>query len=295
MTGESFPNVSESRVARVIVVDIKPTSIDLHKLKEIQDNIEKLSYTMEEYIGWIIPAEKTIVGKALKMQEQFREKEIGSGLHGRTLEAIQMLIIGFTLFLDFLYEKGVITPAQKEEMEKEGISVLEGLAEGQREKIETNKPTELYIEAVKQMCASGKAQVMKYDIPCDTKLTPNLIGFYDNSEGLFYMMPDVSYGEVTKFYRGQGVKFPVSKASLQKMLAEEGYLYVPTKNDRKTVKRKLPTNDTVSAVWAIYQDKLGLEPYSVMLQPLENAYDMLRDNLRKENTEKEITKKSCEK
>lgn len=206
-----------------------------------------------------------------------------------------MLIIGFTLFLDFLCEKRVITSEQKEERAKEGVSVLEALAEGQKEKIETNKPTELYVEAIKQMCASGKAHVMKYDVPCDPKLTPNLIGFYDNSEGQFYMMPDVSYGEVVKFYRGQGIKFPVSKASLQKMLAEEGYLYISPKSDRKTVKRKLPTNDTVSAVWAIYQDKLGMEPYSEMLEPLEEVYGELREGFRKENTEKEITKRKCEK
>lgn len=74
MTGEAFPNVAESRIARVIVVDIKPTSIDLHKLKEIQNNTEKLSFTMEKYIEWGIEKEKEIVEKALKMQEELREK-----------------------------------------------------------------------------------------------------------------------------------------------------------------------------------------------------------------------------
>lgn len=295
MTGESFPNVAESRLARAIIVDVKPTSIDLHKLKVLQDNTEKLSFAMQNYIIWIIENEKSIIQKAIKIQVELREKEVQGELHGRTLEAVNMIAIGFTLFLDFLYEKGVINIEQKEKQLKECMAVLGDLAEMQKEEIDVNKPTQLFAEAIKEMCATGRTQVMNFNIPCDPKLCPNLIGFYDDSEGQYYILPDIAYAEVVRFYRTQGVKFPVSKSSLQKMLADEEYLYISPKNDRKTVKRKLPTTNATVAVWAIYQDKLGLETFSERLKPLLKAENELRENLIKENSEKQITKTKCEK
>lgn len=291
MTGESFPKLAESRIARVILVDIKPTSIDLKKLKVLQDNAEKLSFAMMSYIEWYIQNEKTIIEKSLKMQDVMRENQTESGVHGRTLEATNMLSIGFNLFLDFLLEKGVISPKEKEEKLKICADVISDLIGNQKENIESNKPTEMFAEAVQQLYSSGKAQIADYDIPFDIRMTKNLIGFYCHSEGQFYLLPDTAYGEVVKFYKGQGVKFPVSKVSLQKMLAEEGYLYIPEGNDRKTVKRKLPNSGSIGAVWAIHQDKLGLEAFEdEMERESKKCGEILEEYLGKarEKEEKDI-------
>lgn len=261
MTGESFPKVAESRIARAILIDIKPTSVDLHKLKIIQDNTEQLSFTMKKYIEWIIENEKTIIKKALKKQDEMREMEVQGKLHGRTLEAITMLTIGFDFFLEFMYGNSVITLEEKENLSKECELIMRDLAEQQKEEIDINKPTELFATGIKQLCETGKAQIMDYEIPCDPKMCPNLIGYYCKSEGQYLLLPETAYAEVTKFYRSQGIKFPVSKVSLQKMLYDEGFLYVGDKNDRKTVKRKLPNTGSLSAVWAIHQENLGLRPF----------------------------------
>ena len=281
MTGESFPKVAESRLARAILVDIKPTSIDLSKLKNVQDNIEKLSFSMKKFIERIIVNEETIIEKAIRKQNEMREKEIQGKLHGRTLEAVTMLTIGFELFLEFICENDVITVKEKESLSRECDLIMEELAEQQKDEIDSNKPTELFVTGIKQLCETGKAQIMDYEIPCDPKLCPNLIGYYCNSEGHYYLLPETAYAEVIKFYRSQGIRFPVSKTSLQKMLADEGFLYITEKNDRKTVKRKLPNTKVTEAVWAIYQDKLGLRPFSEEVAELEEAQNEFRKQITK--------------
>lgn len=280
MTGESFPKVAESRIARTIIVNMNKKSINLQKLKVLQENTEKLSYSMKCYINWIIENEELIIKKALKMQEEMQEKEIQGELHGRTLEAVNMLTIGFALFLDFLCEKDVITQKEKQEKLNECKTILEEMAQQQKESIDENKPTELFAEAITEILVSGKAQVMNYNIPCDPKLCPNLIGFYDDCEGQYYILPDVAYAMIVRFYRAQGIKFPVSKASLQKMLAEEGYLYIPPKSDRKTVKRKVPSTNSTVTVWAIYQEKFGKEPFTEVVKEYDLAYKELKDYIK---------------
>ena len=281
MTGESFPKVAESRLARAILIDVQPTSINLGKLKKLQDNTEKLSFAMEKFIEWIIENEKTLIEKADKMQNQMREKEAQGEIHGRTWEAVNMLKIGFYFFLEFIYKNEVITLEERENLLSESEAILYKLAEKQKEEIDCNKPTELFATAIKQMCETGKVQIMNWEIPCDPRMTPNLIGYYHKSEGQYYILPETAYSEVVKFYRGQGIKFPVSKTSLQKMLADEGYLYIPEKSDRKTVKRKLPNTGITEAVWAIHQDKLGLRPFAEIQEEIKAEVHQYQELLRK--------------
>ena len=277
VTGESFPKVSQSRNARVILLEMKPDSVDLKKLRELQDNSDKLSFAMKIFILWVIDNESKIIKKAKEKQLEMDERNHTNISHGRTWEAVTMLSIGFSLFLDFLCEKGVITPVERDEKEKEANAVFEAIAENQTREIESENPIEMFTEAIKQLYASEKAQIINYNIPCDARENRNLIGYYDDIEGQYYLLPDVVYKETSKFYREQGVKFPVSKRTLFKMLEDEGYLYIPEKNDRRTVKRKVPNTSATIPVLAVYQNKLGLDPIEQDLR----GYAQMQENFRK--------------
>lgn len=54
VTGESFPNMAESRTARALIIEMARGDIDLNLLSRIQKNKEKLSYCMREYIQYVI-------------------------------------------------------------------------------------------------------------------------------------------------------------------------------------------------------------------------------------------------
>lgn len=277
VTGESFPKVSQSRYARAIVLEMKPDSVDLRKLRVLQDNADKLSFAMKNFILWVIDNEDKIIKKAKEKQLEMDEKNHTNISHGRTWEAVTMLSIGFSLFLDFLCEKEVITQEEKDEKEKEANSVFEIIAENQTKEIESENPIKMFTEGVEQLYASEKAQIINYNIPCDSRENHNLIGYYDDIEGQYYFLPDVVYKEIVKFYREQGVKFPISKRSLFKMLDDEGYLYVPEKSDRRTVKRKVPNTQAAIPVLAVYQNKLGLDSIEQDLR----GYAKMQENFRK--------------
>ena len=109
----------------------------------------------------------------------------------------------------------------------------------------------------------------------------------------------ITYKEVVKFYREQGIKFPVSKRTLIKMLDDEGYLYVPKKNDRRTVKRKAPNTYTAIAVIAVYQDKLGFEEFdeekelaegNILVKKMQEQMLIEEKKKLQEEMEKEVTK-----
>lgn len=50
VTGESFPNMAESRTARAMIIEIARGDIDLQLLSKLQENKEQLSFCMKEYI-----------------------------------------------------------------------------------------------------------------------------------------------------------------------------------------------------------------------------------------------------
>ncbi|MBQ6991788.1 MAG: hypothetical protein IJN50_02580 [Clostridia bacterium] len=277
VTGESFPKVSQSRSARVILLEMRSDSVDLKKLRVLQENADKLSFAMKNFILWVIDNESKIIKKAKEKQREMDEKSHTNISHGRTWEAVTMLSIGFSLFLDFLCEKGVITPEERDAKEKEANSVFEIIAENQTKEIESENPITMFTEGVKQLYASEKVQIINYNIPCDSRENHNLIGYYDDIEGLYYLMPDVVYKETVKFYREQGIKFPISKRSLFKMLDDEGYLYITEKSDRRTVKRRVPNTQASIPVIAIYQNKLGLDSIEQDLR----GYAQMQENLRK--------------
>lgn len=259
VTGETFPKVAQSRLARTILLNMKPGNVDLKKLKDVQNDIDYLSKSMRLYIEWIINNEKFIIDFAKEQQEMLELEFQDENLHGRTSEATIMLMIGYKIFLQFQKAHNVIDDLAYSEKEKWGVSILKEIAEEQNQEIQVENPVEMFAEAVVQMYASERVQIIDYDIPCNTNSRTTLVGFYDGTHGFYYFIPDTIYKEVVKFYREQGIKFPVTKRTLIKMLYDEGYLFVPSKSDRKTVKRRAPNTDVFIPVLAIYQDKLGLE------------------------------------
>lgn len=299
ITGETFPKVAQSRLARAILLEMKPGDVDLTKLRKLQNDAEKLSYAMKIYIDWVIVNEDKILDYAKKEQMEMEKEFQNNEWHGRTCEAATMMIIGYKLFLSFMFENGVISEVERDEREKIGIDVLKGIADNQSREIALENPVEMFTEAIEQLYTAERVQVLDFSIPTTPSARNTLIGWHDKVSGQFYFIPDVTYKEVVKFYREQGIKFPVSKRTLIKMLDDEGYLYVPKKNDRRTVKRKAPNTYTAIAVIAVYQDKLGFEEFdeekelaegNILVKKMQEQMLIEEKKKLQEEMEKEVTK-----
>ena len=266
VTGESFPNVAQSRLARAILVDVKKNSINLPILTNLQENKEKLSLCMKKYIEWIIANEVKIREYAKSYMKELQESERNNGIHGRTNEAVNVMTVGFNLFLAFLKENNLINEEEEKELSQVAYTTLVETAEEQGEEINENNPVKMFTNAIEQLYLSGKIYCKDYNEYDKTEYSNSIfVGMVDNKtdEGVYYFFPDIIYKEIVKFYKEQDIKFPISKSALWKYLDLEGYLYRTPKSQRRTVERKIPLSDNYVAVIPILQEKMRniyLEP-----------------------------------
>lgn len=260
VTGESFPNVAQSRLARAIIVDIKQNSINLNKLSELQYNKDKLAFCMMQYIKWIIDNEGKIRAFAREKMKKLQHETQNNDIHGRTNEAVNVMTISFTLFLSFMLENETITYEQKEELENICYSTLIEIAERQAQEIDNTSPVQMFVSAIEQLYTTKQIYLKDYNECNDTEYdNTTLIGYVDNKsgeEGLYYFFPELTYRAVVKFYKEQDIKFPISKSALWKYLDTEGYLYKTPRMQRRTVRRMVPNTDNELPFIPILQEKM---------------------------------------
>ena len=60
VTGEMFPDLSQSRMSRVLFINVEQRDINLKELKNIQEHQEELQYSMKKFIEFIIKDEEKI-------------------------------------------------------------------------------------------------------------------------------------------------------------------------------------------------------------------------------------------
>lgn len=260
ITGESFPNVAQSRLARAVIVNIKRDSIDLKLLSRLQNNREQLAYCMKKYIDWIIRNEMDIREYARRKMEEFQEKTQSNEIHGRTNEAVGVMQIGFCLFLGFFQDCGVIDELQSNEFEKLCYETLSLIAQKQTEEVDEQNPITMFVSAIEQLYLTNKIYLKDYNDWDKTEYSNSVyVGMVDNSLdefGAYYFFPDIIYTQIVKFYREQGIKFPFSKSALWKYLDNEGYLYRTPKSQRRTVRRKMPDSEDDIVVIPVLQEKM---------------------------------------
>lgn len=246
VTGEMLPDVAQSRIARSLVVTIKQDSIDLNKLSILQNNSDELAFAMMKYIEWIINNEEIIV-KNVKLQFNQLRSHQSNEVHGRTSEISAVLTIGFTLFTQFLYEKGVINQEKKQFLDTNSTSVLNELVEQQSQEVTELKPSELFYDALEQLLSTHTVSVEVINSQGyygfgshfgDFSQQGKQVGYYDCKAQRYYLFPDAIFGEVEKFYSTGGFKkFPVNARTLWRYMSEDGYLYQNDKKRYKVAKR----------------------------------------------------------
>ena len=252
-TGESFPNMSESRTARAVILELNRGDVNLASLSFIQDNQDKLSYCMKHYIKWLIPKldnlEKTLKNKFVEL----RDDCIKLDLHGRLAENVPLLYIGFSLFVKYALEKNVIDIETGNILKNECWTALIGLARKQKIRNQDASPTAMFIATIHEMFSIGEVYIKSSINPngMPDKLNSTLIGYYDDT--YYYFLPGETYSKIRKYYERQGIAFSLNKVALWKYMKQEGYLYT-TEKDRPTVERTINLNRI--KVIAIPKEKL---------------------------------------
>ena len=240
ITSEIIPELSEGRLFRSIIVNIKKSDIDLSKLTVIQNNKEELAFAMKLFIKWIIKNETEIRAKAKQMMQNLQSRQDNS-IHGRTNESVNTMTIGFTFFLQFMLENEIIDKAEYKKMQDEAYSTLKAITDNQIEELGDITPVAMFYNAIEELLHTNKIYLLDYKTGKPLNDTKGLmVGYLDNEEKEYYFFENTIYSEVCKFYSGKGNKFPISKLSLWKYLREGNLLHRTEKQKRNTVERVNP-------------------------------------------------------
>lgn len=259
VTGESFPSMAESRTARALIIEMARRDIDLQLLSKLQERKDQLSFCMKEFIQYIIENYKEIKKNCKSKFIEYRNKANQDFAHGRIPEIIASEYMGIELFYEFAYSKHAI---EFEEMNKLKLMSWDNLiktAQKQSVKTEENRTDNMFFRGVQGLLLSKKIYLKNYknnqrepDIPLST-----FVGYYDEERQRCYLLPDVIYNEIVKFYAMQGIKFPGNAGSTWKYLKEAGRLFPGEKDRNKT--RKSINGKMVTFIEVLAVDVFGEE------------------------------------
>lgn len=240
VTGESFPSFAESRTARALIIEMARGDIDLQLLSRIQSEKDKLSYCMKGYIQYLIDNQDKIQKNCKAKFIEYRNKANQNLAHGRIPEIIASEYIGIELFYEYAKEKGIITDERIKKLKEDAWRILMEVAIKQSSKTEDNRTDNMFFSAVQELLASNKIYLKSYKNymrePDESLST--FVGYYDENKERCYLIPNVIFNEVVKFYGVQGVKFPGNAVSTWKYLKEAGRLF-PGEKDRNTTRKSI--------------------------------------------------------
>ena len=94
-TGESFPDLSESRMSRVLRICVTKTDINDDKLKVIQNHQEELQHTTKRFIEYIIENMEQIKSEILSIKDK-KVEEADKEVTNRTADILVGLYTGYS-------------------------------------------------------------------------------------------------------------------------------------------------------------------------------------------------------
>lgn len=245
-TGEDLPQVTESGIARLYVIDLKKGDVPLgnEDLTELQERGREGCYceVMRGYIEWLLPqyeALPTLLDERYKrLLSEAVERTKKSEMHARARPVVAYLMTGYEMMLDYFKEQSFISESDKESFMQSGWRAILHNIERQSREMVDEKPTKLFMGTLAELIDTHRVEMrsfgdMSISRPFESD-KENLIGYFDHD--YYYLSPGIVFAAVQKALREQGSNFPVTKTMLLKMLADEG-LSLRDERTKKSVKQ----------------------------------------------------------
>ena len=258
VTGEDLPNIGQSGTARNLVVEVRKGDIDKKVLTDLQGRTDNLSGCMRAYIEWLLPQADTLPDILKSRFIQLRLNASQDDRHGRIAETIAHLQIGMDMLIRFLVEAGNADRGTAERVASDCWDVLLKLAEQQNERLEQDKPTIMFINAIQEMLETSQVIVEDIDREYIGCHPVGFVGWQDSC--YFYLFAETAYRMVVEFYARQGRNFPISKAQLLKMLAAEGWTLTDPASGKNTRPKRI--NGKLHWLLCIPRERLELQEAS---------------------------------
>ena len=234
MTGEDLPDIGESGLARFFLVDVKPGDIHITpELTELQRQAtqEALSGAMRSYIEWLLPQVEAMPDRLSREYERLRElaRQRLTGVHDRQPGAVAALLLGLRMMLQCMVDRGELEEAQARHIEEQALATFSALAWEQGHATRQENPVRLFLETLNELVIARKAslQIVAKDGAAELHYSQEPVGYMDDQ--YLYLLPTMAYKAVFEAQQGMGRSFPLSRPTLWKRAAEQGYALPETK------------------------------------------------------------------
>lgn len=244
-TGEDAPLIGQSGAARSFVLELKKGDVQLSELSYLQAHTDHLAECMRDYIEWLIPQMDSLPER-LKTRFYELRGAAQQEQHGRTIEAIAHLQVATETFSRFLVDRGEIDAGQAEKMQRDSWRIFNELADEQNRRISQDRPTTLFLDALKELIETKTYNIAKVDSnnPYGDYTPDRLLGFCDNE--FYYLYPESAYKAVKMFYSQSERNFPLSKNQLYKHLKIEQLIEA---GEQQTTKQKKIKGNNGKWLW----------------------------------------------
>jgi len=253
ITGEDLPAIGASGLARYFILDIDKGDIPVgNELTEMQELARGgyLQKAMRGYILWLLQQADSMPERLHNMFIKYREdiRRDSSGQHDRAPETVACILIGYNLMLNYMRDLGLFDTDTAMELLKDARHKLMESSRKQARDMESEKPTRIFLDALGELLNSKRVALKDLSVPDakDPPPTEKMIGYMDSE--FYYLLPNVSFGEISKLCREQGQEFPVSLKALYKHLRTDGILKGISKEENPT-RQKWIDGKNIRLLW----------------------------------------------
>ncbi len=228
ITGEDMPDIGESGLARLFLIELEPNDIDINLVSEVQALADRLSECMRDFISWIADNSRSLSNELKKHFYEYRNQAATTG-HRRTAEQIAHLMVSVKTGAAFLSTQGVVSKEEANKIISEAWNILIELGEEQTKSIKNNDPCVIFLTTLKSLL---DRQIIVFSTNRDFTLSGRNIGYH--LDGHYYVKFDPCYKAVNQeLFQTDGGRLPVDKRTLKRRLLEAGYIvpYRPNEID----------------------------------------------------------------
>ncbi len=250
MTGEQEPNITESGVSRLYVIEVDPKDVPkdegLTAMQE-QGKAGTLRAAMRGYIEWLAPQMDELPEKLAARIKALRgeaQKLLGDS-GPRMSETVAYLLLGYEMMLTYMQSVGAVEYVSDEMAHAREVIAANGRRQTRQSRDE--RPSRLFLNVISDMLMGGQAEVRDLRIPgTGTPSSRGMMGYCDGR--YYYLLTMLAYTTVCEQSRRQGLEFPLSQKALWKQLALDGMI-LPSADGTTTTRNKLIDGKTQRLLW----------------------------------------------
>ena len=222
-TGEDLIGAG-SALARLILVEMEPNSVDIEILSEIQTKRHLLPHALADFLRWLfmnVELVRTIFANQTGEYDELYQQ--GKALHRRLIEQIILSVKMVRVLCIWLTDRGVLNGIEADSLYERAYTVFVQNAQRLQERIQTSNPTEQFIEIMQALNSSGKIWVKPFELTeAEKPLNKEFFGW--RKDGYIFAQSRVVWQLVQNYCQRERSTFPVGERTLWEHLARTGVL-----------------------------------------------------------------------